>query len=78
MGRVTKSDPRAFSGEIQTISSETDLATIRVNMQDLKRATLSIDGSKTAAEPGQPIVLMGYATGLAATLAWLHDEAAAR
>ena len=67
-------DPRAFSGEIQTISSETDLATIRVNMQDLKRATLSIDGSKTAAQPGQPIVLMGYATGLAALLARTDDD----
>jgi DNA-binding response OmpR family regulator/S1-C subfamily serine protease len=67
-------DPRAFSGEIQTISNETDLATIRVNMQDLKRATLSIDASKTAAQPGQPIVLMGYATGLAALLARTDDD----
>ena len=30
-------DPRAFSGEIQEISKDTDLATISVNMQDLKR-----------------------------------------
>jgi len=67
-------DPRAFSGEIQTISSETDLATISVNMQNLKRGTLSIDASKTAAQPGQPIVLMGYATGLAALLARTDDD----
>lgn len=67
-------DARAFSAEIQTISNETDLATISVNMQDLKRATLSIDASKAGAQPGQPIVLMGYATGLAALLARTDDE----
>jgi DNA-binding response OmpR family regulator len=67
-------DPRAFHGEIQTISNETDLATIRVNMQDLKRATLAIDASKSAAEPGEPIVLMGYATGLAALLARTDED----
>ena len=67
-------DPRAFSGEIQTISSDTDLATIRVNLQDLKRSTLAIDVSKTGAAPGEPIVLMGYATGLAALLARTDED----
>ena len=67
-------DVRGFSAEIQTISNETDLATIKVNMQDLKRTTLAIDASKAAAQPGQPIVLMGYATGLAALLARTDEE----
>jgi len=67
-------DARAFSGEIQTISNETDLATIRVNMQGLKRAALAIDTSKAGATPGEPIVLMGYATGLAALLARTDEE----
>jgi DNA-binding response OmpR family regulator/S1-C subfamily serine protease len=67
-------DPRAFSGEIQDISKETDLATISVNLQDLKRAILTIDSAKAAAQPGQPIVLMGYATGLAALLARTDEE----
>jgi DNA-binding response OmpR family regulator/S1-C subfamily serine protease len=67
-------DPRAFSGEIQTISKETDLATISVNMQDLKRGALTIDPSNAAAAPGESIVLMGYATGLAALLARTDDE----
>ena len=67
-------DPRAFSGEIQTISNDTDLATIRVNLQDLKRTTLAIDSSKTGAAPGEPIVLMGYATGLAALLARTDED----
>ena len=67
-------DPRAFTAEIQEISKETDLATIAVNMQDLKRPVLSIDASKTAAQPGEPIVLMGYATGLAAILARTDED----
>jgi S1-C subfamily serine protease len=62
-------DPRAFAGEIQEISKETDLATVRIDMQDLKRPLLSIDPGKGAAVTGEPIVLMGYATGLAGILA---------
>ena len=69
-------DPRAFHAEIQEISKETDLATMRVDMQDLKRAVLSIDGGKTAASTGEPIVVMGYATGLAAILARTDEDTA--
>jgi len=67
-------DPRAFHAEIQDISKETDLATMAVDMQDLKRATLLVDGSKDAAQPGEPIVSMGYATGLAALLARTDED----
>ena len=69
-------DPRAFTVEIQEISKETDLATMRINMQDLKRPTLSIDAGKTAAVTGEPVVLMGYATGLAAILARTDEDTA--
>jgi DNA-binding response OmpR family regulator/S1-C subfamily serine protease len=69
-------DPRAFSAEIQNISNDTDLATMAVDMQDLKRAVLSIDASKEGARPGDPIVLMGYATGLAALLARTDEDTA--
>jgi DNA-binding response OmpR family regulator/S1-C subfamily serine protease len=69
-------DPRAFHAEIQQISSETDLAAMRVDLQDLKRPLLSIDTQKNAAVSGQPIVLMGYATGLAAILARTDEDAA--
>jgi DNA-binding response OmpR family regulator/S1-C subfamily serine protease len=69
-------DPRAFHAEIQEISKGTDLATMRINMQGLKRSVLSVDSSKDAALPGQPIVLMGYATGLAAILARTDDATA--
>ncbi len=62
-------DPRAFAGEIQEISKDADLATVQVDMQDLKRPLLSTDPGKGGAVTGEPIVLMGYATGLAGILA---------
>ena len=70
-------DPRAFAGEIQEISKDADLATMRIDTQDLKRPLLSIDSGKGAAVTGEPIVLMGYATGLAGILA-RTDEATAQ
>ena len=69
-------DPRAFTAEIGDISRDADLATMHVQWKDLKRAILSIDANKTAAVPGAPIVLMGYATGLAAILARTDEDTA--
>jgi S1-C subfamily serine protease len=69
-------DPRAFNAEINEISKDTDLATMRVNLQDLKRPILTIDAGKTAAVTGDSIVLMGYATGLAAILARTDETTA--
>lgn len=66
-------DPRAFRGEIGQISPDADLATIRVDMEDLRREPLKIDPRKGAAVPGEPIVSMGYATGIAAILARADD-----
>jgi DNA-binding response OmpR family regulator/S1-C subfamily serine protease len=69
-------DPRPFKAEIQDISKETDLATMRVEMQDLKRPLLVIDAKNDAAKSGSAIVLMGYATGLAAILARTDEDTA--
>ncbi|HUO34871.1 MAG TPA: trypsin-like peptidase domain-containing protein [Candidatus Acidoferrum sp.] len=69
-------DPRAFSAEIQEISKDADLATMRVNMQDLKRPVLQTDPSSSGAVSGEPIVAMGYATGLAAILARTDEDTA--
>ncbi len=69
-------DPRAFAGEIQDISKDADLATMRMDIQDLKRPLLSIDSGKGAAVTGEPIVLMGYATGLAGILARTDESTA--
>jgi DNA-binding response OmpR family regulator/S1-C subfamily serine protease len=67
-------DPRAFHAEIETLSDTADLATMRVDMQDLKRAVLSDDIGKTAATSGDPVVSMGYAAGLDAILARADDD----
>jgi DNA-binding response OmpR family regulator/S1-C subfamily serine protease len=69
-------DPRAFTAEIQEISKETDLAAMRIDAKDLKRPVLMIDAAKSAAVTGEPIVLMGYATGLAAILARTDEDTA--
>jgi len=69
-------DSRAFKAEIQDISKVTDLATVHVELEDLKRPILSIDPSQNASRPGEAIVLMGYATGLAAILARTDEETA--
>jgi DNA-binding response OmpR family regulator/S1-C subfamily serine protease len=69
-------DPRAFTAEINEISKDADLATMRVDMKDLKRPVLAVDTGKSAAVTGEPIVLMGYATGLAAILARTDEETA--
>ncbi|HXA78753.1 MAG TPA: trypsin-like peptidase domain-containing protein [Candidatus Acidoferrales bacterium] len=69
-------DPRAFNTEIEEISKNADLATMRIKMQDLKRPILTIDSGKGAAVTGDPVVLMGYATGLAAILARTDEDTA--
>jgi len=69
-------DARAFHAEIQNISKETDLAAMRIDMQGLKRTVLALDSGKGAAATGEPIVVMGYATGLAAILARTDEDTA--
>ena len=71
-------DPRAFRGEIGQISPDADLATIQVDLQGLQRQPLRIDPRKSAAVAGEPIVLMGYATGIAAILARADDATVQR
>jgi len=49
---------------------------MRVDLQGLKRSVLSIETAKGSAMSGQPIILMGYATGLAAILARTDEDSA--
>ncbi|MFY9532395.1 MAG: response regulator [Candidatus Acidiferrales bacterium] len=69
-------DPRAFSAEIEKISQETDLASVHVLLDGLNRTALSIQDRKDSAVSGEPVVLMGYATGLAAILARTDEDTA--
>ena len=56
------------------ISSEADVALVRASLGGLKREALRLDGSNGAAVNGEPVVLMGYATGLDAVLARADDS----
>lgn len=67
--------PRAYSLSVVHISSEADLAVVRGPVDALKRKVLALDGTAQASVRGEPIVLMGYATGLDAVLARLDDSA---
>jgi len=56
------------------ISSEADVALVHASLGGLKRQVLRLDGTKGAAVNGEPVVLMGYATGLDAVLARADDS----
>ena len=70
-------DPRAFRMRTQVISTDADLAVVQGSLAGLRRATLSLDGARLAAVTGDPVVLLGYPTGLDAILA-RTDEATVR
>jgi DNA-binding response OmpR family regulator len=67
--------PRAFRVEIMKISAAVDLAVVKGDLSELKRAPLALDGRTESTVTGQPVVLIGYATGLDAILARAGEEA---
>jgi DNA-binding response OmpR family regulator len=69
-------DARAFSAEIQQISKDADLSTMQVDVQNLKRTALSLDMDARGAVSGEPVVSMGYETGLAGILARTDENTA--
>ena len=58
------------------LSSESDLALVRSQVDTSKRKALALDGSAKASVRGAPIVLMGYSAGLDAVLARLDNSTA--
>ncbi len=66
--------PRSFSCTTQGISADADLAVVRVDLGDLKREILSLDTQGEASLSGQPVVLMGYPTGIEAILARTEES----
>ena len=70
--------PEAAAGvsvSISQISDEADLALVKGDLSGLKRPILKIDARKDAAISGQPVLSLGYATGLSAILARAGEEA---
>jgi S1-C subfamily serine protease/CheY-like chemotaxis protein len=60
---------------LQKISSEADLAVVAGNVSGLKLKLLAIDDSPKAAVSGEPVVLIGYPTGVDAILARTSEDA---
>jgi DNA-binding response OmpR family regulator/S1-C subfamily serine protease len=70
--------PEAAAGvsvSISQISDEADLALVKGDFSSLKRPILKIDARKEATISGQPLLSLGYATGLSAILARAGEEA---
>lgn len=67
--------PQGLHVEIQEISKDADLALLTGNVTELKRSTFKLDPGKTGAISGQPLISLGYATGLSAILARASEDA---
>ncbi len=68
--------PRIFQAVTEKISSEADLAVLRVDLGDLRREVLPFDTRKDGSISGQGVVLMGYPTGIDAILARANESTA--
>jgi len=66
--------PRTFALSTERISPDADLALVHAELGDLKRVALIIDASRTGSIGGEPVVLMGYPTGIDAVLARANDS----
>ncbi|HJY85361.1 MAG TPA: trypsin-like peptidase domain-containing protein [Candidatus Acidoferrales bacterium] len=68
--------PHAYRVEIKKITPDADLAIVQGDLEGLKPPVLAFDAGKGAAVSGQPIVSVGYATGLAGILARAGESTA--
>jgi len=78
VAEMTAYFPSATAGvpvSISQISDDADLALLKGDLSSLKRPTLKIDARKEAAVSGQPLISLGYATGLSAILARAGEDA---
>jgi DNA-binding response OmpR family regulator len=61
--------------KLQRISSEADVAVVTGNVSGLKLKVLTMDDDPKAAISGEPVVLIGYPTGIDAILARTSEDA---
>lgn len=77
IAEMTAYFPEATTGiplSVSQISDDADLALLRGDISVLKRPILKMNGSKEAAVSGQPLISLGYATGLSAILARAGED----
>jgi S1-C subfamily serine protease len=67
--------PSGVTVGIGQISEEADLSVLHGDLSSLKLPILKIDSRKEAAISGQPVISVGYATGISAILARAGDDA---
>jgi DNA-binding response OmpR family regulator/S1-C subfamily serine protease len=60
---------------VSEISGEADLAVLKGDLSRLKKPVLKMDARKEAAVSGQPLLSLGYATGISAILARAGEDA---
>jgi DNA-binding response OmpR family regulator len=60
---------------VSEISEQADLATLKADLSGLKRPILKLDSRREAAVSGQPLLSLGYATGISAILARAGEDA---
>lgn len=78
VAELTAYFPDANAGvpvRISEISEEADLAVLKGDLSGLKKPILKMDARKEAAVSGQPLLSLGYATGISAILARAGEDA---
>jgi S1-C subfamily serine protease len=69
--------PSGVAVKVGQISDEADLSVLQGDLSSLKHPILKLDSRKEAAVSGQPVISLGYATGIGAVLARAGDDAVA-
>ncbi len=78
IAELTAYFPEAKAGipvSVSEISDQADLAVLKGDLSGLKKPVLKIDARKEAAVSGQPLLSLGYATGISAILARAGEDA---
>ena len=78
IAELTAYFPDAKSGipvSVSEISDQADLAVLKGDLSGLKKPILKLDARKEAAVSGQPLLSLGYATGISAILARAGEDA---
>jgi DNA-binding response OmpR family regulator/S1-C subfamily serine protease len=78
VAELTAYFPDAAAGvpvSVSEISEEADLAVLKGDLSGLKKRILKMDARKDAAVSGQPLLSLGYATGISAILARAGEDA---
>jgi len=78
IAELTAYFPDATAGvpvSVSEISEEADLAVLKGDLSGLKKTVLKLDARQGAAVSGQPLLSLGYATGISAILARAGEDA---